>query len=602
MTQENKPQIKSVYGTSTEIGIERLEKLASYPVGEVSDYIRRPFNKIAEFFTFIEFVWLPFYSKVLEFTEKKKCSDFECQNITGKLLTYDEAFSFLRYKVSVGMKEGHQPAHTAHSILDDYNKFSVPTYNRLFHAIKWGGGDKEFCSAIDNGDKDDQNFLKFLYPQFYFINRIYNDVKIKEPPVIGHWYDNANLRNDYTFWQWRNGLNNISVFYDWEGNDMYSFMNMVIGPITNGRQPTYGGYNIKNFDNVSVYDESDEYEYQCRLRYFHNYETMYSKHLCETFKVTHPVSTDSIPKITNTIGGQYYSGWLKEAEEAFSDLSVQSKSLIHVAKNEEKIVKYCTETVARYIKGICTRAYNSYEDICMNHIPNHYEETFSEHLDSNMFIDYILLYTKKMLNLYNELECVLSDEEKEKLKWILNNSKYTKLFANMATEDAKDNVYTAEKPSVSEEDAISDRSNPPTGITQISRFKTERLKTLFCQNIQDYFIDANVNELTYVFFKIGDPPTKKLVFRAKLKDACKIISYIFTQKIKKETWAWFGSFINYEDKPIFPKDIEDYGKGKPYPSGYASPEEKEEFKIDMNDSIKRKIKDITEDEIKQLDL
>lgn len=100
------------------------------------------------------------------------------------------------------------------------------------------------------------------------------------------------------------------------------------------------------------------------------------------------------------------------------------------------------------------------------------------------------------------------------------------------------------------------RPLPPIALQNRPVLRKRTLICPMCQYLQGLFEGANTKDILFVFFGEGDRPTKSLKLKADKSELSNAISFIVGGKnINKETWMFFGYYINGKDgKPVIPTD------------------------------------------------
>lgn len=169
------------------------------------------------------------------------------------------------------------------------------------------------------------------------------------------------------------------------------------------------------------------------------------------------------------------------------------------------------------------------------------ESTFGTNNCIEMLGKGILLYTQKMIDVYNdEIKLILGDEDKNSIDKVLKLSSYTGIFDS--TFEKEDNVENA----IDLENKLSEEVPPyPQSLQNRKRLQLESLVEAACLYLKDYFIKPNVNDIKSVFFGTNKKVTKKLELQTEKKQLTIFISYLLGNKnIKRETWRYFAQYIN----------------------------------------------------------
>ena len=128
------------------------------------------------------------------------------------------------------------------------------------------------------------------------------------------------------------------------------------------------------------------------------------------------------------------------------------------------------------------------------------------------------------------------------------------------------------------EDTTDTRPLTPPDIQNRKRLRNDLLINRTCEYLQSWFKGANIKELKYVFFGIGERPSKSLELSTTKSNLCMFISYLIGKKnIQKDTWIYFAFYINFRNKPVYPIDPDDKDWVSNPPSGQAKSKDKEEY-------------------------
>ena len=487
-----------------EVGIERLTQVATFPNGKLVDEVQPIFGPFCEFVLFIESVWHPFFRMLYRFLRGKEDRLFgillASEKKTGHPLTYEEAFYFFRYisrHTDVSVRD----------ILDVYNKCSHYTYNGILEAK---GDLKKFKSALDDKGKDYQDLMKALQQLQYIL------IGVTGFP------QKSCLYNKFNQWQYPHY---DEFFITLDSDESSRFIKEKVKEF------------LFEYDNRPV----------IKRRYLNRRLTDFSYEDKQKLYAT-----------TSTVEGKYYPEWLAK----LANISDPDSYLAEIVSREDEIIMDCDDKARR----ILYRAVGGHKTELISHFniefpkydsPNGCNRYWEEYdwCNTDVFGDYIILYTKKMIDILGEVEDVVTDEEKKILQWILECSRYTRFFENRLTKRETDTPEVdISAPSV---DSIkNDFSDYP------GKLKNKRCseKTEQTQIIKKYLMNLFKNgcekqeEIRYVFFGEGKKIEGKLEYIHKKNELIAFVLYLHNGKGYQEMWDYLNKYICSSDGEFFKKN------------------------------------------------
>lgn len=484
-------------------GIKGLTQIATIPNGKVAAEVQPLWGALCEFVLFIECVCRPFFVILRHnLGPKRTCCLFSklLKNINPSdiPMTAEEAFDFL-----CSLDHGYEFYARVHirDILDVYKCFPTYAYNGIKNAIEKEDSD-EFCKNLCDKERDYQDFMRALYKLRNILRyiTIYDRRKRLEPQWVYHC---------------------IPLFYSIQEDVKSAIVEDIVKDYIVGR------------------NRIERKAYKLRV-----------KNLSEG-------DLQKLYSIKTTVDGRYYPDWI----EKYTRMVNQSEFKTYLAdliNNEEYIIdssryysgfilkraviEHCSELIEHYSFK------NPLEEVLQD------DENFSPYeydFDVNILGDYIILSTKNMIDILGEVEDVVVDEVKKILQWILECSRYTRLFGNMPTKNDKG---TSELPPyVPNVDDPSNNSSKNLKYPINNDICTDSVKqNLLIKNyLHEWFDDGILRqeELRYVFFGEGTKPNLPLKFIGKKKS----LLFVFIRYINKghggqEVWDYFKKNIVGDNK------------------------------------------------------
>lgn len=412
---------------------------------------------LCEFIAFNECIKRPFFKIMNDslLSDKLERLYIELSKNTkecDKRLDYAGAFAFLRI-----MPEDKQK-----SIIDGA-KFAPSQQNNIMQAIK-GNNYDAFIRALGNNDCD--IMLKVLSKmQYIFMGTT------KNLSIIINEYSGDDIISDKSLW-----INN-------------GFLSNLIRLYVKGRwQDIRQNLGMSSFAGLAItYCNIDNYE-----MLNNRIETVPGLH----FSISNLFRVDSSTKVACD---NYFSRWLTDFSTNVVDttIDVEMEFLNNVC---DRCAYYILRDLVRGVKRSITEY--SIEGNSNNPCFDDYnwckkmESTFGTNNCIEMLGKGILLYTQKMIDVYNdEIKLILGDEDKNSIDKVLKLSSYTGIFDS--TFEKEDNVENA----IDLENKLSEEVLPyPQSLQNRTRLQLGSLVEAACSYLKDYFIKPNVNDIKSVFF------------------------------------------------------------------------------------------------------
>lgn len=523
-------------------GIRRLTRLATYPNGELPDSLKSDFDALCEFVVFNECIRRPFF-KILSERLYESLGNLYSVLATNEserfsALTYKEAFELFSF---IGQRN-------VRSILDAYKKCTSSMYSGIIEAV--GQQDyNAFKTALD--DMDCQDMMVTLWKLRYVV---WGNVPLEHGRHKN--FDNNN--------QWIKGA------------DFSKF-----------------------FKSVNIHYEED-FTQNCVKRFFHIPLGLKRRGLGGDGVFDAEIDTPKLYSTTTIADGKFYPVWLDHFSNLCSDKFAFNRYLNKINNNADLIIEQGNE-LSYSIIGAVIHSHKAeiYEQLHIKpQAVTDEDEDCGDYdiiYDKGVLGDYIMVYTSIMLKILREVKDVLSDEDRNVLRWLLNLSRYTSFFM----ECTKDDTTKTEETPIAEKDDGDDEGNSeklleatpenvtktsfPTDIYDRKRLRNESIINITCQVLQDWFVGANVGDIEFLFFGKGKSHQTKYTLKTTAKKLCEFVKYyIGTKNIKAETWAYFAERIYKNGKTVFlvPKQA----------SGYAKPEEQDVFENNFRTIIRDKLK------------
>ena len=145
------------------------------------------------------------------------------------------------------------------------------------------------------------------------------------------------------------------------------------------------------------------------------------------------------------------------------------------------------------------------------------------------------------------------------------------------------------------------RPSPPAAILKRRRLRNRTLITKLCTHMQkEFFSNANIQDIMYLFFGEGKRPEKSLILNTTQSDLSNMISYITGNKrLSRETWMFYGYYIIKDNKPVIPLEREHKDWISNPPSGWA--QNKLDFPRKIEDTLRTMLgRDLTKEEQEDL--
>ena len=529
------------------VGVERLTQVASWPDGKIVEDVQPLFGAFCEFVVFNECVKRPFFEILSALLNNKIGELFSVllakNAATESSLTYKEAFDFF---LLIGKRQ-------ARDILDAY-KCSSYTYNGVLDAI--GNKDYEaFLRAL--GSADYQDMMTTLWKLRYILLGIKSSKANSDKRSIGR-IENLN--------QWVKDADFSVYFKTYTSAYAEGFVEKRVKSLASLCRP----------------------EKPRRMRITRNLNDYELQQLYST---------------TATADGSYYPEWIDKFAIMSFEQSNFASYLAEVA-NREREIAADSDTISHLIIKMAVDGHKAEVIQHFGIAPNKpnddnddWDEYYCDYHNIDILGEYIILYTDKMLNVYGDVKEILSDEERCLIEWVLSCSKYTGIFTQESSE--KVNVEP-----VTVDDTADERPLPPPDIQNRKRLRNSTLINTTCQYLQGWFKGANIKDIKFVFFGIGERPSKSLELTTQKSNLCMFISYLIGKKnIQKETWIHFAFCINFRGKPVFPTDPDDKAWVSNPPSGLAKAKDKEEyensgFRLILENSLNRKLTKEEQEDVK----
>lgn len=521
-------QLRSI--AMKEKGIERLTQVVKWPDGKLAEDISPVFDAVCEFIVFDECVRRPFFEIVSTILSQRPGQLYKTliKNVKRDEhpLTYAEAYRFLiQCSRSQFLDALECSSFTYEGILDAFNVpwslFEKGTYDeRLLRGIEM------FKSALGNGDyremmitlrKMKDIFLSFRSKDLLFV---YDkpDITLKD------------LCKDY--------------------NLMSELFN------------TYPTFEAEDF--ISLWNKA-----------------MMAKSACERNKLFHRGSADALKdeQLQNLFNAtsddeSYYREWLNDYKKLALNRIEKTKKLAGMIKNERDILLYCSNMPYLVITSALDfhkpprkddklppfeRLVNKKNSGNRNHYAwidlMGYGYMGYEYMDYSRFAKLgqgIFLYTKRMIDVYDEVKYIMNDEEKCILERILDSSKYTDIVRTLSrkTEEQKNNVNML--PPIAESDNSQNRENREEELNEeyspalhFGMLCEDEIADRICNSFLFKFFEGGKEKalnIKYVFFGKGEK-CERLVFTEEKGDLVKIIWYLNGKHGSKKIWQYFNTFI-----------------------------------------------------------
>ena len=528
------------------VGIDRLTQVASCPNGDLTDDVQPIFGAFCEFVIFNECVKRPFFEILGALINNRVGDLFSVllakDSATDSSLTYKEAFDFF---LLIGKNQ-------TRDILDAY-KCSSYTYNGVLDAI--GNKDCEaFLSAL--GSADYQDMMATLWKLRYILLGI----KSSKAPD-------------------KRGIGRIEDLNQWlKGADFSAYFKAYTSAFAEG----FVEKRIKSLASLAIPEKP------------------------RRMRITRNLNDDELLQLystTATADGSYYPEWIDKFTRMSFEQPCFASYLAEVA-NREKEIAADSDTISHLIIKM---AVDGHKAEVIQHFgidPNNandgndnWDDYYCDYHNIDILGEYIILYTGKMLSVYDDVKEILSDEEKCIIEWVLSCSRYTGIFKQESSE-------TVNVEPVTVDNTADERPLPPPDIQNRKRLRNSTLINTTCQYLQGWFKGANIKDIKFVFFGIGERPSKSLELTTQKSNLCLFISYLIGKKnIQKETWIHFAFCINFRGKPVFPTDPDDKAWVSNPPSGLAKAKDKEEyensgFRLILENSLNRKLTKEEQEDVK----
>lgn len=527
------------------VGIDRLIQVASCPDGKLVEDVQPIFGAFCEFVTFNECIRRPFFEILSTTLNNKMGSLFSlllANNKSSFSLTYEEAFEFF---MLIGKKQ-------VRDILDSY-KCNSFTYNGVLDAI----AQKDYAAFLSAlGSADYHDMMATLWQLRYILLGIKSSGRNNSKGRL----ENNNL--------WITGADFSAYFR--------AFTSVYEDKFVENR--------VKSYISHSLVEKPRRQ------------------------RITRELNDDELQQLysaTTIADGRYYSEWIDKFTKMSFDQLGFATYLDSITNRDSEIIAD-GEAIAHLIIKM---AVNGHKPELIQHFQldpinckdgADWDEYYCDYHNTDKLGDYIIIYTAKMLYIYNNVKNVLSDEERCILEWLIGCSRYTNFFMNGTSE--AEIVLAVESPIV--EDTTDTRPLTPPDIQNRKRLRNDLLINRTCEYLQSWFKGANIKDIKFVFFGIGERPSKSLELTTQKSNLCMFISYLIGKKnIQKETWIHFAFCINFRGKPVFPTDPDDKAWVSNPPSGLAKAKDKEEyensgFRLILENSLNRKLTKEEQEDVK----